>query len=198
MKGVLDGVRVLELGNFIAGPYAAMLLADMGAEVVKIEPPETGDQMRHWGQGEKPSWWRVITTCPTITAISASPARRARCGARDQAHQIRPPTTTAPAVSSISTSAATPCRRSTPRRSSSTAPPDAPYRLTFQARRKSPRLPCHQYGETSGEFNGRKVCCASRDQHRQDRAGSQSGWQKRPLESRPCRGATAMADWRYP
>ena len=36
MKGCLDGIRVLELGNFISGPYGAMLLADLGAEVIKV------------------------------------------------------------------------------------------------------------------------------------------------------------------
>ena len=58
--GALDGIRVIEIGTLISGPFAARLLGDMGAEVVKLEPPETGDQMRNWGQGDKPSWWRVI------------------------------------------------------------------------------------------------------------------------------------------
>jgi len=58
--GALEGIKVVEMGQLIAGPFCGQLLGDMGAEVVKIEPPETGDQMRHWGQGEKPSWWRVI------------------------------------------------------------------------------------------------------------------------------------------
>ncbi|MCL1484283.1 MAG: CoA transferase [Marinobacter sp.] len=39
----LEGVRVLELGSLIAGPYAASLLAQFGANVIKIEPPGTGD-----------------------------------------------------------------------------------------------------------------------------------------------------------
>ena len=42
----LDGVRVLALENFIAGPYATMLMADAGAEVVKVEGPDGGDQAR--------------------------------------------------------------------------------------------------------------------------------------------------------
>lgn len=45
----LDGIRVLELGNFMAGPYAGTLLADMGADVVKIEPPAGGDYSRGLG-----------------------------------------------------------------------------------------------------------------------------------------------------
>src|SRR5690606_2836257 len=43
----LAGVRVLEFGHFAAGPFATMLLADWGADVVKVEPPE-GEPMRHW------------------------------------------------------------------------------------------------------------------------------------------------------
>lgn len=58
--GALEGIRVVELGQLIAGPFCGQLLGDMGAEVVKLEPPMTGDQMRNWGQGDKPSWWRVI------------------------------------------------------------------------------------------------------------------------------------------
>ena len=58
MKGALDGVRVLELGNFISGPYAAMLLADMGAEVVKVENPKGGDPFRGWDLGgDQPIFW---------------------------------------------------------------------------------------------------------------------------------------------
>jgi len=45
----LDGVRVLELGNYVAGPYCAMLLADMGAEVIKVENPRGGDFSRQTG-----------------------------------------------------------------------------------------------------------------------------------------------------
>lgn len=44
----LDGIKVLELGSLIAGPYAATLLAQFGAEVVKVEPPGKGDPIRKW------------------------------------------------------------------------------------------------------------------------------------------------------
>ena len=59
-NGPLHGLRVVEMGQLIAGPFCGQLLGDMGAEVVKIEPPGKGDPMREWGQGDKPSWWRVI------------------------------------------------------------------------------------------------------------------------------------------
>jgi crotonobetainyl-CoA:carnitine CoA-transferase CaiB-like acyl-CoA transferase len=47
--GLLEGVRVLDLTNSIAGPYATLQLADLGADVAKIEPPEHGDDTRQWG-----------------------------------------------------------------------------------------------------------------------------------------------------
>jgi succinyl-CoA---D-citramalate CoA-transferase len=60
--GPLAGVRVLELGAFIAGPFAGQLLGDYGAEVVKVEPPGEGDPMRQWGvtvDGDS-LWWPSI------------------------------------------------------------------------------------------------------------------------------------------
>lgn len=50
--GALDGIRVLELGTLIAGPFAGRLLGDMGADVIKIEPPGSPDPLRTWGQAE--------------------------------------------------------------------------------------------------------------------------------------------------
>ena len=51
MVASLDGIRVLEVANFITGPYAGQLLADLGAEVIKIEDPHGGDPFRSWGKG---------------------------------------------------------------------------------------------------------------------------------------------------
>ncbi|MEL6434487.1 MAG: CoA transferase, partial [Pseudomonadota bacterium] len=62
-KMPLDGLRVIELGQLIAGPFCGQLMADFGAEVVKVEPPEIGDAMRQWGRMDedgKPIWWNVI------------------------------------------------------------------------------------------------------------------------------------------
>lgn len=50
MAQALDGIRILDLSNYIAGPFAAMLLGDMGAGVVKIENPRGGDPFRKWGR----------------------------------------------------------------------------------------------------------------------------------------------------
>ncbi|MFM5923708.1 MAG: CaiB/BaiF CoA transferase family protein [Novosphingobium sp.] len=58
--GALQGIKVVELGQLIAGPFCGQLLGDMGADVVKIEPPGAGDPMRTWGNGEHKVWWDVI------------------------------------------------------------------------------------------------------------------------------------------
>ena len=49
MTGMLKGIRVIELGRVIAAPYAAQLLGDLGAEVIKIEQPVEGDMVRDLG-----------------------------------------------------------------------------------------------------------------------------------------------------
>ncbi len=49
MPGPLHGIKVVELGQALAGPLAGVILADMGAEVIKIEKPDGGDDARLWG-----------------------------------------------------------------------------------------------------------------------------------------------------
>ncbi len=51
MTAALEGVRVIEIASYVTGPYAGMLLGDLGAEVLKIEPPE-GDPFRGWEEGK--------------------------------------------------------------------------------------------------------------------------------------------------
>ncbi len=59
----LDDLRVIEMGQLLAGPFAGQLFADFGADVVKLEPPGVGDPMREWGR-EKPHgkslWWPIV------------------------------------------------------------------------------------------------------------------------------------------
>ncbi len=59
-NGALKGLKVIELGQLIAGPFCGQLMGDMGADVVKIEPPVVGDPMRMWGNGDHKVWWEVI------------------------------------------------------------------------------------------------------------------------------------------
>ncbi len=58
--GALKDLRVVELGQLLAGPFCGQLLGDMGADVIKVEPPVTGDPMREWGQGSEKVQWEVI------------------------------------------------------------------------------------------------------------------------------------------
>ena len=58
--GALQGLRVIEMGQLIAGPFCGQLLGDMGADVIKVEPPGAGDPMREWGQGTDKVSWEVI------------------------------------------------------------------------------------------------------------------------------------------
>ena len=63
MTGALADIRVIEMGTLLAGPFCGQQLADHGAEVIKIEPPTTGDPMRAWGQEKadgKSLWWPVV------------------------------------------------------------------------------------------------------------------------------------------
>jgi formyl-CoA transferase len=60
-NGPLTGLKVLELGQLIAGPFAGKTLGDFGAEVIKVEPPGTGDPLRQWRMLHEGTsvWWQV-------------------------------------------------------------------------------------------------------------------------------------------
>jgi formyl-CoA transferase len=81
----LDDVRVIEIGQLLAGPFCGQLLGDFGAEVIKLEDPGKGDPMRQWGR-EKPHgkslWWPVVArnkksvTCNLRTQAGQDLVRR--------------------------------------------------------------------------------------------------------------------------
>lgn len=61
--GPLKDLRVVEMGQLLAGPFCGQLLADFGAEVIKLEQPKVGDPMREWGRERpygKSLWWPVV------------------------------------------------------------------------------------------------------------------------------------------
>ena len=63
MTPALDGLRVVETGVLLAGPFCGQLLGDFGAEVIKVEQPGVGDPMREWGRersGGLSLWWPVL------------------------------------------------------------------------------------------------------------------------------------------
>lgn len=59
--GPLTDIRVIELGQLIAGPFCGQLFADMGADVIKVEPPGQGDPMRQWGREGYPLSWSIYS-----------------------------------------------------------------------------------------------------------------------------------------
>jgi crotonobetainyl-CoA:carnitine CoA-transferase CaiB-like acyl-CoA transferase len=75
----LENIRVIELGSLVAAPYAAALFAQFGAEVIKVEPPETGDPLRKWRKLHKGTsyWWYIQSrNKKSITLNLKSPEAR--------------------------------------------------------------------------------------------------------------------------
>ena len=77
----LDGIRVVEVGQLLAGPFAGTLLGYFGAEVIKVEPPVTGDPIRTWRTVDEDGtsyWWRSLArNKKSVTANLRSEAGRA-------------------------------------------------------------------------------------------------------------------------
>jgi formyl-CoA transferase len=74
--GPLKGIKVIELGTLIAGPFCARMLAEFGAEVIKIETPEGGDQLRQWRkmyQGTSLWWYVQARNKKSVTLNMRSP-----------------------------------------------------------------------------------------------------------------------------
>lgn len=75
-RGPLAGVRVLELGSFVAAPAAARTLADFGADVIKVEQPGSGDELRQWGEmiamreGEISAWWVTLARNKRLVSLN--------------------------------------------------------------------------------------------------------------------------------
>src|SRR5207253_27720 len=77
-NGPLDGVTVLDLSRVMSGPYCTMLLADMGARVIKIEHPTRGDDTRHWGppfQGGESSYFMSVNRNKESVALDFGAAK---------------------------------------------------------------------------------------------------------------------------
>jgi len=79
MSGALDGITVLEFASYVSGPYAGMLLADLGAEVIKVEAPERGDPFRGWGsEAYSPTFEALNRGKKSVTIDLRSDAGRAQ------------------------------------------------------------------------------------------------------------------------
>jgi succinyl-CoA--D-citramalate CoA-transferase len=72
--GPLDGIKVLELGSMLAGPFLGALLADFGAEVIKLEKPGKPDPLREWPphKGEVPLWWKTMARNKRLATLDIS------------------------------------------------------------------------------------------------------------------------------
>ena len=88
--GPLAGLRVIELGTLLAGPFTGRLLGDLGAEIVKVEAPGKPDPIRDWGKARyegRSLWWPVQSR--NKKCITLEPPRAARAGAAPAARRAR-------------------------------------------------------------------------------------------------------------
>ena len=80
-SGPLEGLRAIEFGQLLAGPYVGTLLGDFGADVVKIEAPPAGDPMRDWGRlrhNEHSLWWSILARNKQSVTLDLRDARGQR------------------------------------------------------------------------------------------------------------------------
>ncbi len=76
-KGPLADLRMIEMGQLLAGPYCGQLMADFGAEVIKVEPPGAGDPMRVWGRSKSDDaflWWPILARNKKSVTVNAREA----------------------------------------------------------------------------------------------------------------------------
>jgi formyl-CoA transferase/CoA:oxalate CoA-transferase len=80
MRMSLEGVRIIDLSQMLAGPYSTLIMADLGAEVIKVEPPEKGDRIRqmgpHWVDGESAYFISVNRNKKSLTLNLKDPKGR--------------------------------------------------------------------------------------------------------------------------
>ena len=75
-RAALGDIRVLELGSMLAGPFVGSLLADFGAEVIKVEKPGKPDALREWPphKGDIPLWWKTMSRSKRLITLDISRA----------------------------------------------------------------------------------------------------------------------------
>ena len=67
----LDGVRVVEFGNLISGPFCGKVLAELGTDAIKVKPPHSDDPIR--SQGQHPRWWEGVQVRDDMTPVVNCP-----------------------------------------------------------------------------------------------------------------------------
>src|SRR5258707_13681036 len=83
-KGPLSGITVVDLSRILAGPYCTLLMAELGARVIKVEPPEKGDDARHYGPflARKSSYFMSVNRGKQSIALDLKDAADKRIFAR--------------------------------------------------------------------------------------------------------------------
>jgi crotonobetainyl-CoA:carnitine CoA-transferase CaiB-like acyl-CoA transferase len=76
-RPVLEGLRIIDAGTMVAGPFAGTLLADYGADVIKVEKPEVGDPLREWSpmKDGRSLWWKVTSRNKRLVTLDLASER---------------------------------------------------------------------------------------------------------------------------